>query len=146
MVREEVLKSPDVSKSHRRLSATLGLSSRSIYVILKELKLKPYIPRLCQVLNEDDFDRRFMKCGMGWFPKTKTFHTESFGKTRPNFIYPEPLIAIIASTGETSLLRKSLVKLQQQKGSTSGVVCGAAVSLVLFSLRRTLISTHTLKF
>ena len=39
MVREEVLKSPDVSKSHRRLSATLGLSSRSIYVILKELKL-----------------------------------------------------------------------------------------------------------
>ena len=62
LVREEVLKSPDVSKSHRRLSATLGLSSSSIYAILKELKLKPYIPRLCQALNEDDFDRRLEFC------------------------------------------------------------------------------------
>ena len=62
LVREEVLKSPDVSKSHRRLSATLGLSSSSIYTILKELKLKPYIPRLCQALNEDDFDRRLEFC------------------------------------------------------------------------------------
>ena len=62
LVREEVLKSPDVSKSHRRLSATLGLSSSSVYAILKELKLKPYIPRLCQALNEDDFDRRLEFC------------------------------------------------------------------------------------
>ena len=62
MVRNEVLKSPDVSKSHRRLSATLGLSTSSIYTILKELKLKPYIPRLVQVLNEDDYDRRLEFC------------------------------------------------------------------------------------
>ena len=47
MVREEMLKSPDVSKSHRILPAALGLSSSSIYTILKELKLKHYIPRLC---------------------------------------------------------------------------------------------------
>ena len=61
-VREEVLKSPDVSKSHRRLSAILGLSEHSIYVILKELKLKPYIQRLSQALNEDDYDRRLEFC------------------------------------------------------------------------------------
>ena len=61
-VKEEVLKSPDVSKSHRRLSATLGLSPHTIYVILKELKLKPYIPRLSQALSDDDYDRRLEFC------------------------------------------------------------------------------------
>ena len=45
-VREEVLKSPNVSKSHRRLSATLGISPSSVYTILKELKRKPYIQNL----------------------------------------------------------------------------------------------------
>ena len=60
--KEEVLRSPDVSKSHRRLSATLGISKSSIYVILKELKLKPYIPRLVQGLRDDDFDRRLEFC------------------------------------------------------------------------------------
>ena len=57
-----MLRSPDVSKSHRRLSATLGLSCSSVYTILKDLKLKPYIPRLCQALNEDDHDRRLEFC------------------------------------------------------------------------------------
>ena len=42
-VKEEVLRSPNVSKSHRRLSATLGIAPSSIYAIFKELKLKPYI-------------------------------------------------------------------------------------------------------
>lgn len=61
-VREEVLRSPDVSKSHRRLSATLKLSPSSVYTILKELKLKPYIPRRTQQLNADDPDRRLEFC------------------------------------------------------------------------------------
>ena len=57
-VREEVLKSPNVSKSHRRLSATLGISPSSVYTILKELKLKPYIPRFVQSLCRDDWDQK----------------------------------------------------------------------------------------
>ena len=61
-VKDEVLKSPDISKSHRRLSAILGISPSSIYQILKELKLKPYIPRRAQKLNEDDHDRRLEFC------------------------------------------------------------------------------------
>ena len=61
-VREEDLKSPNVSKSHRRLSATLGISPSSVYMILKELKLKPYIPRLVQSLSGDDWDRRLEFC------------------------------------------------------------------------------------
>ena len=62
LVREEVLKSPDVSKSHRHLSSTLNISTGSVYRILKKLKLKPYIPRLVQALNEDDADRRLEFC------------------------------------------------------------------------------------
>lgn len=61
-VREEVMRSPDVSKSHRRLSDILGMHPSSIYQILKELKLKPYIPRLHQQLNEDDPDKRLEFC------------------------------------------------------------------------------------
>ena len=61
-VRDEVLKSPDVPKSHRWLSATLGLSPSTIYNILKELKMRPYIPRRVQELNGDDPDRRLEFC------------------------------------------------------------------------------------
>ena len=61
-VKEEVLRSPGVSKSSRRLSEITGLHHSAVYTILKELKLKPYIPRLHQKLSECDFDRRVEFC------------------------------------------------------------------------------------
>ena len=43
LVTEEIFRSPDIPKSHRRLSDTLDISASSLYRILKELNLKPYM-------------------------------------------------------------------------------------------------------
>ena len=41
------------------MTAETGISQSSVHRILrKELKIKPFIPTLCQALNEDDPDRR----------------------------------------------------------------------------------------
>ena len=48
--------------SSRRGSIELGIKRTSLMRILKDLKMKPYIPRLVQALNEDDFDRRVEFC------------------------------------------------------------------------------------
>ena len=45
-----------MSKSTRRLSEILQLKQSAVYQILKDLHLKPYIPRLHQKLSECDFD------------------------------------------------------------------------------------------
>ena len=55
-VKEEVTRSPGVSKSTCRLSEILQLKQSAVYRILKDLHLKPYIPRLHQKLSECDFD------------------------------------------------------------------------------------------
>lgn len=62
MVREEVLRSPETSKSHSRISKILHLHPSTIYLILKDLKLKPYIPRRRQALNDGDWDKRMEFC------------------------------------------------------------------------------------
>ena len=56
LVRKEVLSSPDTSYSLRRLADRTGISFSSVYTILRNLKIKPYIPRLYQTLTEDDSD------------------------------------------------------------------------------------------
>ena len=61
-VREEMCRRPEVSKSCRHVSATLDIPPTCVYRILKELKLKSYMPRLLQSLSEDDFDRRLQFC------------------------------------------------------------------------------------
>ena len=62
-VKDELTRSPDVSKSHRKIASRLKMSKRSVYHILKyDLKLKPYIPSLRHQLNEDDPDRHLEFC------------------------------------------------------------------------------------
>ena len=51
-----------MSKSTRRLSEILQLKQSAVYRILKDLHLKPYIPRLHKKLSECDFDRRVEFC------------------------------------------------------------------------------------
>jgi len=48
--------------SSRRGSSQLEISSTSLRRILKDLKMRHYIPRLVQSLNEDDYDRRLQFC------------------------------------------------------------------------------------
>lgn len=48
--------------SQRRASHELDISRSSLQRIMKDLKLKPYKPRLLQALNEDDPDRRMEFC------------------------------------------------------------------------------------
>ena len=62
LVAEEILRSPNIPKSYRRLSDTLANSASSLYPILKELKLKPYMSRLFHGLSEDDPDHRLQFC------------------------------------------------------------------------------------
>lgn len=50
------------SMSSRRLSHVCYLSHLSTHRLLKELKFKPHIPRLIQVLPEDGFDHRVDTC------------------------------------------------------------------------------------
>ena len=57
-----MLRSPGVSKSTRRLSEITGLPHSSVFTILKDLKLKPYIPRLHQKLSERDYGHRVELC------------------------------------------------------------------------------------
>ena len=57
-----MLKSPETSKSSRRLSHILQLHPSSIYLILKDIKLKPYIPRRRQALTDGDPDKRMEFC------------------------------------------------------------------------------------
>lgn len=45
-------------KSSRRLSAELGVSQFAVISMMRELKLKPFRPRLIHALNDDDYDRR----------------------------------------------------------------------------------------
>ena len=68
LVAEEIFRSPDIPKSHRRLFDTLNISASPLYRILQELNLKPYMPRLFHGLNDDDPDRRlqFASSGMEW--------------------------------------------------------------------------------
>ena len=63
-VRIEVLRSPDTSKSHRRLALLCNLRPSTVYQILKELHMRPYIPRRRHALNEDDPSRRMEWCEM----------------------------------------------------------------------------------
>lgn len=55
-IRESLTNSPQ--KSTRRLSQEFGISHVSVFKLLKERKLKAYIPRLVHALNDDDWDRR----------------------------------------------------------------------------------------
>lgn len=57
-VAEELERSPDKSKSQRRLSAVLGINRSTLRHILTDMKLRPYHPRLIHALTEDDPDRR----------------------------------------------------------------------------------------
>ena len=45
-------------KSTRRLSAEFGISHVTVYKLLKERNMKPYIPRLIHALNDGDSDKR----------------------------------------------------------------------------------------
>ena len=62
LVKAEIQSSPDTSKSHCPIAERLGIPPTSVYKIMKDLKLKPYIPHLHQRLNEDDPDRRLEFC------------------------------------------------------------------------------------
>ncbi|CAF1346410.1 unnamed protein product [Adineta ricciae] len=44
------------------MSADSDISRTSVRRIYKPLSFKPYVPRLVQELNEDDFDRRIEYC------------------------------------------------------------------------------------
>lgn len=57
-LQNELASSQEKDKSQRRLSARLDISRTSIQRILKDLKLRPYHPRLTNHLLEDDPDRR----------------------------------------------------------------------------------------
>jgi DNA-binding XRE family transcriptional regulator len=48
--------------SQRSAARDLGISRSSLQRIMKDLKLKPYKPKLLQALNEDDPDRRMEFC------------------------------------------------------------------------------------
>lgn len=48
--------------SIRKMSTDSGISRSSVRRIYKSMGFKPYIPRLVQELNEDDFDRRIEYC------------------------------------------------------------------------------------
>lgn len=52
----------DPKQSTRRRSSQLAISRRSLQRMLHQLKLYPYIPRLVQFLNDDDYDRRLQFC------------------------------------------------------------------------------------
>lgn len=65
---ETLLSSPEKSKSARRLSSHLHISDRTVRRMLKELKLRPYHPRLINSLMEDDPDRRLQFAEM-WLAK-----------------------------------------------------------------------------
>lgn len=58
IVMQELNRSPDKAKSQRRLSSVLNIKRRSLQRIMKDLKLRPYHPRLINALQEDDPDRR----------------------------------------------------------------------------------------
>lgn len=49
-------------KSTRKASAQLGISRRSLQRILKDIKFKPFRPKLLHALHEDDYDRRLQFC------------------------------------------------------------------------------------
>lgn len=61
---EILVNNGDEPMSSRRLSQVCHLSHTSTYRLLKELKCKPYIPRLIHALSEDDFDRRVETCDL----------------------------------------------------------------------------------
>ena len=82
-VEDELFRSPETPKSHRRISYTLGISPSSIYNILKELKMKPYIPRLHHGLN-------FAKFGMNRPKLTHILQNVFCGPTKQNSIQMEP--------------------------------------------------------
>lgn len=63
LVSENFRRNPHASQ--RRAARELNISRSSLQRIMKELKLKPYKPRLVQALNEDDPDRRLEFCE--WF-------------------------------------------------------------------------------
>lgn len=52
----------NAQQSTRRLSLISGISRTTVRRLLKDLKVRPYIPRLRQALTEDDFDRRVETC------------------------------------------------------------------------------------
>ena len=63
LVSETFRRNPHLSQ--RRAARELNISRSSLQRIMKELKLKPYRPRLLQALNEDDPHRRVEFCE--WF-------------------------------------------------------------------------------
>jgi hypothetical protein len=60
LVSETFRRNPQLSQ--RRAAHEFNISRSSLQRIMKELKLKPYKPRLLQALNEDDPDRRLEFC------------------------------------------------------------------------------------
>ena len=51
-----------LQKSSSRLSLELAISNRSVRRMLKKLKIRPYIPRVLQSLDDGDQDKRFKFC------------------------------------------------------------------------------------
>ena len=50
------------TKSQSRASIELGISRRSLDLIMDDVGIKPYRPQLVHALNEDDNDRRLQFC------------------------------------------------------------------------------------
>ena len=61
-IRDSIFEDESQPYSQRKLEKNLDISRRSIGRMLKEMKLKPYRPRLINKLNEDDPDRRIEFC------------------------------------------------------------------------------------
>ena len=76
MVLEQFTQSPQ--KSTRQCACETGVSSTSIWRILKAARYKVYIPRLLHAMNEDDPDRRIEYCE--WFQHMVVENEEFYRK------------------------------------------------------------------
>ena len=102
-MKEEVLRSPGVSKSTRRLSEITGFPHSSVYTILKELKLKPYIPRLRQKLSKCDYDHtvEFCEAYSGLLQSDPDLADKITFQMKPNFNSLVQLTGTIVFIGHT---------------------------------------------
>ena len=78
---ENLSRSPQ--KSTRRFSREFGISHVSIFKLLKQRRLKAYVPRL--ILDDGDSDKRaeFSELFLDMWKLMKQFWTECFGQTKP---------------------------------------------------------------
>lgn len=77
----------NAKQSTRRLSMVSGISRTTVRRLLKDLKVRPYIPRLRISLSEDDFDRRMETCNnlLSLMDGDQTFQDKIFWSDEAKF-------------------------------------------------------------